>query len=155
MALNVGTDSYVTVEEADKIITDYYTENDPLYLMWKSSDAKTKEVYLRRACMQLETLPYKGIKYNANQTLAFPRKDGDLSKIKIAQCMQALTLTDNVQAEEVETRIALRRAGVTKYSIGNLSETFGGACDASAVSICTPALTILRSYLTGGFRICF
>ena len=106
---------------------------------------------MRKSCLLIDSLPFRGGKLNKNQALAFPRRDGNMSKIKLAQAIQAANLTDIVQQEENNTRIQLQRAGVKSYSIGNLSETFGSV---GKVSVSYDVLEILKDYLSGGYTIC-
>lgn len=151
MSLQINEDSYITVAEANEYVQNYFLENDPLRISWQSSSDNDKEIYLRKSCLLIDSLPFRGGKLNKNQTLAFPRRDGNMSKIKLAQAIQAANLTDIVQQEENNTRIQLQRAGVKSYSIGNLSETFGSV---GKVSVSYDVLEILKDYLSGGYTIC-
>ena len=74
--LIVNTDSYVTLEEANRYVMDYYGEDSPEYKAWFSLDTSdnTRIVALRASAKALNNLRYKGKKAVAGQPLAFPRK---------------------------------------------------------------------------------
>ena len=74
MALIVGVDSYVTVEEADKMLGGLYLDNNEVYKKWQTLTESQKEVLLRASCRDLDNLRYTGEKKNYSQKLQFPRK---------------------------------------------------------------------------------
>lgn len=72
MALEVGKDSYVTLEEAENYIEKYITDKN-LLKSWGEKSPEEKEVLLRTSCRDLDNLKYKGKKKNISQKLQFPR----------------------------------------------------------------------------------
>lgn len=73
MAITVGTDTYVTVAEADAYLADYYVSANTQLVAWSALSDGDKEIYLRNATRSLERLFFIGRKYLDTQTLSFPR----------------------------------------------------------------------------------
>lgn len=74
MTITVGTDTYVTIAEADKYIADFYVSADVQLMAWNMLTDDDKEIYLRNATRSVERLFFVGRKYADNQTLSFPRE---------------------------------------------------------------------------------
>lgn len=164
--LTVGVDTYITVAEADQYVQENYISSDPLRVQWEAMSENDKEVYLRKAFKQINSLPFTGKPFRADQKLPFPRRLGCMEKwtesdqqnVKEAQAAQSLASTDVVAAQEVENRIALRRAGVKQYKIGDLSEQFVDGLPASSnanfFGLAEEAYNNLAKWLKGGYRVC-
>lgn len=162
MALVVGTNSYITVDEADQLITENYLSTDPLRVAWEALATGDKEVLLRRAAAQIDRLPFTGRVADVNQKMAFPRKAvfNDSPEIpeevKSAQALQSVYYLDDANVTLATTRAELQRAGVTSYKLGDLSETFGsiGSVFDTITSCSSEVLQLLNKWLMGGYRIC-
>lgn len=94
--LKVGTDTYLTLSEADGLLT-----GRPGSESWMMFHDAQKEDRLKRAAQHLEALHYAGRKHSIFQDMAFPR---DLSRsipvnIKLAQALEALALPDTAGAQ--------------------------------------------------------
>lgn len=165
--LIVGVDTYITVAEADEYVSTHRVSTDPLRVQWEAMSESDKEVYLRKAFDQINSLPYVGKPMNPKQQLPFPRKlacwdntwtEQDQQRVKNAQAAQSVAATDAVAAQEVENRIALRRAGVKQYKIGDLSEQFidGLPADSNAnfFGLEETAYHSLSKWLRGGYKVC-
>lgn len=153
MALTIGTDSYVTLEEATQYAESHLLSSDPRKAAWESLTDPDKEVLLRNATSTIDSLPLRGRKIVATQALAFPRtlqekcqryfgcfepivpeEDSVVpSEVKRAQCEQALqfalslsTTSSATASADAEARAALQRQGVTSFSLGDLSESYSG-----------------------------
>lgn len=74
MALTVGVDSYVTLEEAELYITNNYVSNSKVKEKWNGLSNADKEALLRASCKSLNAIRYDGVKLRVSQPLAFPRK---------------------------------------------------------------------------------
>ena len=72
--MQVGNDTYVTVEEADRFIETYYPEFDDLAIVWGVLTEREKASYLYTSVQQMEALVLSGVRLNASQPLQFPRK---------------------------------------------------------------------------------
>lgn len=70
--LTVGTDSYVTVAEADEYISKRYTSNSKDRKRWEELSKEDKEIIIRNACDEIELMPFQGRKITMEQKLAFP-----------------------------------------------------------------------------------
>ena len=161
MTLIVNKDTYITLEEANTYLSQHYVSTDPLLIQWNSLSDNDKEVFLRRAFDQMNSLPYTGRPKNPKQLLPFPRHNfdsNDYLKIKYAQAEQSISYTDMINSNEVADRIRLRRAGVIQYSIGDLSERFQSGLpvesNANFFGMCEKSYKYLSKWLQGGYEIC-
>lgn len=172
--ITVGTDSYVTIEEADAYIAEHYLSTDEQRKAWEKA-GDDKDVALRCACAALDSLMYRGVKYSFPQALAFPRYfgenyamiDGVLyapeadrypelkevpQAVKAAQIEEALEIISPTEATEDRD---IRNDPVQSYSIGHLSETFDkvsvGSLQSTLASI--RAQELIRPYVGGGYEI--
>ena len=75
MELRVGTDSYVTLEEANDYVKSYYLSNSAEYISWFNSEVSDddRRAALRQSALSLNNLKYTGRKKLRGQSLAFPR----------------------------------------------------------------------------------
>jgi hypothetical protein len=114
-----GSNSYLTVEEADSLIDAY--KNDDL---WDALDDDEKERILMRLTRRIDSYRPWGVKDEEGQALCFPRTcDGGLlpSALKAA-------LMETVDAElsgEREQLKAMQSEGVTSANLVGQSLTFG------------------------------
>ena len=160
--LIVNVDTYITLDEANAYISQYYIATDPLRIQWEAMSNDDKEIILRKSFIKINSLPFTGRKKNLNQSLPFPRlcnwSTNDMIKVKYAQAEQSIQSLDTVIAQENEDRIRLRRAGVTQYRIGDLSEKLqdGLPVDSNAnfYGLAESAYAYLSKWLQGGYRIC-
>lgn len=173
--LTVGVDSYVTVEQATEYITANYPSTDTRVTAWENLDEADQEVFLRRACVALSELTFRGMTFTAMQTLPFPRylyPDGvmayteliaPLSYIypELAEVPQDII---NAQIEEAleracpsnDTKKSKAQNGVVRsYSIGHLSETFELAVPGSVKSVLVSgkAQKLVEPYIGGAFDV--
>lgn len=157
---------YVTVEEATEFITNFYTETDPAYQRWAELSEKGKEIYLRKGFYQIERLPFIGCKKDLTQPTQFPRcfQDEVPVEVKYAQISQAVGESDETAAGDAAYRLNLQRQGVSSFTIGKLSESYGGDRNTSVSAggasaglagsfINAEALVWLQQYIEGSFPI--
>lgn len=71
--LEVGKNSYVTVQEATEYITAHYSEKNALRAHWAACSDEYKETYLLKSLQEIEALPFVGRKTVWTNTLQFPR----------------------------------------------------------------------------------
>lgn len=170
MALIVGTDSYVTVTEADTYIAANYISTSSEAVAWAAVSSANKDIYLRKALQKIDRQPYTGVKSVTTQTLQFPRavwteyrrEDVPLLNISLDGDWVVQTVTPdavkNAQIEEALSnatgtpkRLSLQRQGVKSFSLGNLSETYTvNYNDLTSYE----AKQLLRPYLAGSVSIC-
>jgi len=121
MSLTVGTNSYITVAEADTILADH-----PDTAIWTALTATEKGTWLIHACNQLETLSFRGSKVATTQAMAFPRNfdtklDYTPTNVKIGQAIQALWLSQNYERQK--ERLHLDDLNIGNYGVGGVTET--------------------------------
>ena len=146
--LTVGTDTYITVKEADELI-----KGTPGCERWGAYQEDEKEAYLKTAAWHINVLRFAGRKHSIFQDMAFPRgsRRGVPDAVKRAQALEALSLTDT----QANTRRSLQRQGVTSISLGKASESYTGAglSDAAEILSSAEALALLRPWLVGSVAI--
>ena len=71
--LEIGTNTYCTLEDADSIVAQIYPFGDNQAYWGALSDDK-KEQLLINSAKEMENLPVAGVKLFYNQPLQFPRK---------------------------------------------------------------------------------
>lgn len=157
---------YVTVEEATEFVTNFYTETDPAYQRWMELSEKGKEIYLRKGFYQIERLPFIGCKKDPTQLTQFPRcfQEEVPMEVKYAQISQAVGDSDESAAGDAAYRLNLQRQGVSSFTIGKLSESYGGDRQTSVSAggasaglagsfINAEALVWLQHFIEGSFPI--
>ena len=149
MSLTVGTDSYVTLEEANNIASMSMLSTDKAYQLWLSLSDSDKEVLLRNSCRDINTLKFDGRRKNLSQQLEFPREnsytcgigyrlyisqfqdnglagntsiDGGLSLAKQAQVINAIYA--GLYNDTVTDVIGLNIQGITSKKAGPIAETY-------------------------------
>lgn len=161
--LTIGTDSYITITEADEYISSRYRSNNKDRKRWQELTEEDKEVLLRNACAEMELLPFHGRKITREQKLAFPRLPYQYGRVeeiaplrvKQAQVELALWLSDEEKQGNQSQRQELQSQGVESFSIGDLSESYGkGVGEKSAPLLCSKVKTLIAPYLNGGYDIC-
>jgi hypothetical protein len=110
MAITVGTDSYVTVAEADT-----YFGNRPFSTAWIGED-DVKEDALKYATKLMELRNYKGGRYVSTQTLSFPRSGLYIDSVAV----DSDTVHQNVKDAQCE--IALQVLQTDYSAVDSLSE---------------------------------
>ncbi len=150
MALEIGVDSYVTLEEAENYISSNYLSDNELVEKWSSLSDRDKEALLRASCIAINNLKFDGRRANLGQKLEFPRVlaypvglgynlyisqfvdnglvegglygDGGLQLAKYAQIENALyhCFLDKVVSNQLEINIK----GLVSKKAGPISETY-------------------------------
>ena len=127
MMLTVGVNSYMNLEEADIIIEDELLDNDEEYTIWNSLSNDSKEKLIVKGTRLVDTLPWRGIKYNLSivGSLQWPRIINNQIvdcpyDIKVGLLLQVII--DYINKGKKETQ--LMELGVTNYKIKDASITF-------------------------------
>lgn len=146
--MQVGKNSYVTISEADKYVVNYYAYKDEAHLRWFSLPDTSKTTLLLRACAEIESMQFLGTKASTEQAMSFPRRPftGVPEPIKAAQVELALHYTD----EQASKRRELQSQGVSSFTLGDLSETYGDGTQ----GVNSKALSLLLPFLNGGYETC-
>jgi hypothetical protein len=170
MSITVGTDTYISLADAETYVAGQYISTDSKYTAWDALSDDDKEILLKRATKLIDRQPLVGIKAVDSQTLEFPRaiqtdyNRRDLpivhtyfssdwyvqtetpDEVKNAQVEIALQYADGVPK-----RVELQQQGVKSFSLGKLSESYGAGSEHRIIS--TEAKELLRPYLAGGVPI--
>ena len=150
MALSVGVDSYVTLEEAEDILGKAYTSTNEVYVKWQGLNDSDKEVMLRTSCRDINNLKFDGRREKVGQVLEFPRVlvypvgygfrlfvspfvdnglvdgdytgDGGMSKAKEAQVENAIwhCFLDDT----VNKQVGINIKGITSKKAGPIAESY-------------------------------
>lgn len=139
MTITVGTDTYISLADADTYIAANYASTDTQRVAWEALSDADKEVYLRKATQAIDSLRIQGAKYDLTQALQFPRDhalawpvrreymgvwppydaSGALpTEVISAQVEEALELASPSAASDKLTQTT---RGVSEFSIGHFS----------------------------------
>ena len=118
IAIEVNTNSYVSIIEADLIIEGIFDNKE-----WESLTNEQKTVALINSATKLDNMYLKGNKLLETQEMQFPRDwETDVSeKIKMAQCYEALEICRYNYKRAKE-----QSAGVVSRSMESVSVTYSG-----------------------------
>lgn len=152
MKLVVGTNSYVTISEADKIIENYLTSEDADLARYNSLEDEDKSIILYKSCVDMQKLKYRGLKSDNSQKLAFPRKNrvgyaSDDDMVKLAQVINSLSFIDTTSTASQINEMASN--GVSNFKLGSFSISLGGSASSSK-SNSGKVESLLSEWLTGG-----
>jgi hypothetical protein len=171
MALTVGTDTYISLADADTYLSAHYITTDSKLVAWNALTDANCEILLRKAAQILERTPVVGIKVSDTQTMQFPRAIPTTvwrnmlrveniniqfrdryyiqtevpDAVKYAQCEIAIDLVSP------SDRVKLQREGVKSFSIDGLSESYGSG---RMSRLPFEAKELLKPYALGGAPIC-
>jgi hypothetical protein len=146
MPVDVGTNSYVSMEDANAYIQARLNSS-----AWSDAVASSQEAALITATRAIDRLMLVGRRADADQPLAFPRygQDAVPQAVIDATCEEALALLANGDS----TRRQLQADGVTRFQIGTLSESyaFGGTGKAATPPTLQSleARELMRPYIAG------
>jgi hypothetical protein len=170
MALTVGTNTYISLADADAYLSATYPATDAKMVAWTTLSDADCEIYLKRAALILDRQAYTGQKAVSTQAMQFPRAiyapnssyaassnyifDNDWyvqtevpTEVKYAQVEIAFA-----EAQGTSSRVQLQREGVKSFSLGKLSESYGSG---SVFKMSSPeAYDYLAPYLAGSVRLC-
>ena len=138
ITLEVGVNTYVTLEEAENIIKTIYDNAE-----WQSLTDEQKKVCLVNATNKINLLAVKGEKLDSSQKLIFPRNwEAAVSdKVKIAQCYEALEICRYNYKREREMR------GIVSRSMENVSVTYAKQANNQKGLYSRDSFNFLREYL--------
>lgn len=177
MSLIVGKNTYVTLEEAERIISNSFISSDKAYQKWQTLSNGDKEVLLQNSCRDIDNLKFEGRRKNLSQTLEFPRVDasfspgigyalyigqfydnglyssgsgdGGLSLVKQAQVQNAVCA--GLYNDNVNELMAMNIQGLTSKRAGPIAESYNrnslGSEDALLGIFTKKVYSILRPWL--------
>lgn len=130
MELIIGENSYMTLEEANRIVEDNFMSSDSKRIYWENLKDNDKSILIYRATQKIDVdgMIYKGRKADISQKMQFPRIISDHTGAglmefpdicKVGIVMLALKEAEYNNSEEVK----LLEKGVTSYKIKDASIT--------------------------------
>lgn len=125
MILEVDVNSYLTVEEADNLVSNNLDDDSEDSIEWNKLSTDSKEKLLIKGTRLVDKLPYLGVKYNPSSKLNWPRiinlnKKECPDDVKLGLICQMLKSRRNSSKQELK----LQELGVKDYKIKNASITF-------------------------------
>lgn len=116
--------SYITSVQADEYIAALIPSNDPEHVAWASLEASDKDIFISRAMLKIESLPFTGTVAVSFQETAFPRwgQTEVPESVKQALALEAAALA--AYGAEAEQRDRIQAQGITAFKAGNLSESY-------------------------------
>lgn len=176
MAITVGTDSYISLTDANTYMSNNYLSTSSELATWNALSNADREVLLKKATKKIDRQILRGVRATNTQVLEFPRairvtetlnEYPDVATIRNLSWVIETEVSQKVKDANVEEalfavisgasanrRIALQQQGVKSYSLGDLSETFGGGFSSQNNLLSTNAKDLLSYYLTKSVRIC-
>ena len=128
MMLTVGTNSYMSLEEANTIVENELLDTSNEYTVWNSLSENNKTKLIIKGTRIIDSIPFRGVKYNISKVgeLQWPRLiNNELiecpPEVKIAIIRQVLRDYTNSSKQETQ----LQEMGVKSYSINKASISFG------------------------------
>ena len=139
ITLEVGVNTYVTLEEANSILEAVFDNQE-----WQSLTDEQKKVCLVNATNKINLLAVKGEKLDSSQELLFPRNwENTVSdKVKMAQCYEALEICRYNYKREREMS-----SGVVSRSMENVSVTYAKQANNQKGLYSKDSFNFLREYL--------
>ena len=162
MELIIGYNTYITSEECDKILSDYYGPNSEIVAIYEGLDEDAKEAYLYRSFLDMQRLLYRGFKKEKNQKASFPRvnrfgKESDEGMVKLAQALNStvFVLEDNSDTNDTSIKNVLGygRYGLKTYKLGSFSVSVDGSKYSTAIAHTSKSglvEEVLSEWLKGG-----
>lgn len=148
MDIEVGKNSYMTIEEADKIVEDQYFEDDAEYEYWNSLDNKGKTRLILKGTSEIDILPFLGSKV-VGFGMSWPRSIFGVYTecpydIKVAIVRHSIS--ERLQNKREET--SLIKNGVKSYSIKGASISFSDDAGVKSKVAGVIDFDIYKSYLS-------
>ena len=146
ITLEVGANTYVTLEEANIILEAVFDNQE-----WQSLTDEQKKVCLVNATNRINLLAVKGEKLDSSQKLLFPRnwENSVSDKVKMAQCYEALEICRYNYKREREMN-----SGIVSRSMESVSVTYAKQANNQRGLYSKDSFNFLREYLTLTYSRC-
>lgn len=144
----IGVNSYITIEEADKIINDNYLDTDDEFITWNNLSENNKAVLILRATklIDIESLKYRGKKVDIAQPMEFPRDVSNDDTLSGIYTNDILNCPDEIKTAIVESAInnymknkteeaSLIKKGIQSYKIKDASVSFFNNANSENVTV--------------------
>lgn len=145
MEFIVGQNTYMSVEEADSIVSDVYFEDEEEYKLWDTFDELGKQRMILKGTKLIDRLPFLGIQYPGYQSMKWPR----LIQYRYVDCPHDVKVAIIKQALKEKIKHAtqehnLQELGVKTYSIKGASISFADS-NATGVTLSNGIYTEIYS----------
>lgn len=152
MALIVGDNSFVTLEDAQGIVDNELYPDSPESQLWGSLDDKSKEIICKRGTQAINSLLFIGVRNTDKYKLKFPRYINNIEvlpeEIKIATVLNGLK--DKIIKSSDE--YSMIDKGIKSFSEGPYSMSFDTA-KVSGIKVYDEAYNYISSYIKNTCRI--
>ena len=137
--LEIGVNTYVTLEEANSILEAVFDNEE-----WKLLTDEQKKTCLVNATNKINLLAVKGSKLDTEQDLIFPRswETATSDKVKMAQCYEALEICRYNYKREREMN-----SGIVSRSMESVSVTYAKQANNQKGLYSKDSFNFLREYL--------
>lgn len=165
MELEVGQNTYITIDECIELLNNYYGEDSETVTPFIDLDEEIQKSCIYRSFLDMQRLPYRGFKKEKDQKTAFPRRnklgyESDPDMVKMAQAVNALTFmqmsgSDNTDSS-MEKVLSYGKYGLKTYKLGSFSMSIdGNQYTRTAENTSKSGLVeeLLRDWLKGSVRI--
>lgn len=163
MDLIVGENTYITIEECGTILSDYFGKNSQEAKAFAGLTEDDKKTAVYRSFIDMQRLPYRGMKKDKNQTAMFPRvnKFGCESDEKMVMLAQALNTTVFVpsttssDSNSMDKILSYSKYGLKKYELGSFAVTMDTSYSSAVSSNSKSGLveSVLVDWFKGGVSI--
>ena len=158
--LELGKNSYISVEESTEIISNYF--GDAYLNFWDSLTSNQKELELVKSTKKIDSLLFVGYKKYENQYLQFPRVHNIKEKIKQEDLLLEydlnvkLAVIDNMVSffniEENKKNLLVKK-GIKKFKLENFEETYSDNIE-KIKNVCSDNTYIyLSEWINGTFEV--
>jgi hypothetical protein len=134
MNLIVGENTYMTVEDANQLLSDFLVSSDPMKKYWDalSNDDKSVLIYSNTQKFDNDDMMYRWFKLDAEQPLQFPRIDINKKVIEVPNKIKLGLLINGIQTamySKDTDYTSLRDQGIRQYKIKDASVEFFSSAD--------------------------
>jgi hypothetical protein len=160
MSITVGTDTYISVIDADTYMANSYVSTSTEFTTWDVLSDGDKEIHLKNATKRLDRQMLRGVKAVDSQTLEFPRAiqssccNGNyynrnvvgaqpyyfnncyyVAETEVSQSVKDAeveeAMTLSVEGSSISHRQKLQQQGVKEFTIDDLTEKYGSGLSSS------------------------
>ena len=149
MALVVGENSYVTIEEAQSIVDNELYSDSSESILWESLSDKDKELICKKGTMAINSLEFIGHRLVWKNKLKFPRVIDGIEQIPDEIKMAAVIngLMDKVATSSEQYKLIDK--GIKSMSVGPNSVSFDTSkfSGLNGTRVYDDAKVLIRKYL--------
>lgn len=133
-----------------------YLAGRPNIEAWTSATPEQRLGALIEVSDQIDDMRWKGLPLTIGQARTWPRSGVDMyhmTVLKRAVILEAVALLEGAQDTEGQQRAKLQAQGVKAFSLGSLSESYGGETKGAGGFNSESAYKVLRPYMVTSGRV--